>query len=83
MKRNVSFFAYFWVYKKSTRMSSAVKSSELFFNRSDLQKLKRQSNNVPEVLVVVQRIADNEFIGNLEADVVWHITVAEVGSLPE
>ena len=31
MKRNVSFFAYFWVYKKSTRMSSAVKSSELFF----------------------------------------------------
>ena len=64
-------------------MSSAVKSSELFFNRSDLQKLKRQSNNVPEVLVVVQRIADNEFIGNLEADVVWHITVAEVGSLPE
>ena len=64
-------------------MSSAVKSSELFLNRSDLQKLKRQSNNVPEVLVVVQRIADNEFIGNLEADVVWHITVAEVGSLPE
>ncbi len=40
-------------------------------------------HEVPEVLVVVEGVADNELVGDFEAHVVGHVAVAERRALAQ
>ena len=40
-------------------------------------------HEIPVVLVVVERVAHHELVGDLEADVVRHVAVAQRGPLPQ